>query len=104
MHCTLGDVAVAGSALIVGFSIARSQVVPRNFYGLTTITLLSGLLLTVGIEFYSTQIALRWAYADAMPTMLGIGLSPILQWSVVPLIGLCAHAEQLAAALGDDYV
>jgi len=30
-----------------------------------------------------------WAYAQAMPVVAGIGLSPLLQWVLVPLVVLC---------------
>ena len=47
-----------------------------------------GLALTVAAEFYATEVAGRWSYADAMPTLpvLGTGLTPLLQWIVVPLL------------------
>ena len=37
-----------------------------------------GILIASSIEVYSTTNN-RWAYTDAMPTILGIGLSPLLQ-------------------------
>ena len=45
-----------------------------------------GILLTLGFEYYYTNISLRWTYADLMPLvpLFGIGLSPLLQWRIIP--------------------
>ncbi|MGH6875170.1 MAG: hypothetical protein ACREDW_09145 [Aestuariivirgaceae bacterium] len=45
-----------------------------------------GLAITVGIEWLSTQVLDRWAYGPDMPVLPGlrVGLSPVLQWLVVP--------------------
>lgn len=47
-----------------------------------------GLGLTVGFEYYYTNISLRWTYSELMPLVppLGTGLSPLLQWIVIPLL------------------
>lgn len=47
-----------------------------------------GLVATILIEQLSVYAWGRWEYAPAMPTVLGIGLSPILQWIVLPLLTL----------------
>jgi hypothetical protein len=46
-----------------------------------------GLIVTVGIEMWATSTG-RWGYTAAMPTVFGIGLTPILQWIVVPVAAL----------------
>jgi hypothetical protein len=45
-----------------------------------------GILITVGMEWLSTQVLHRWAYGPAMPVLPGlrVGLSPVLQWVVIP--------------------
>jgi len=47
-----------------------------------------GLGLTVGFEYYYTNISLRWTYSELMPLVppFGTGLSPLLQWIVIPLL------------------
>lgn len=42
----------------------------------------------VAVEYYSVYVAHRWAYADAMPLISGIGLLPMLQMLVLPGIAL----------------
>jgi hypothetical protein len=44
---------------------------------------------TIGLEMYAVQQG-RWAYALDMPTLFGIGLLPLAQWVLVPLITLFA--------------
>jgi hypothetical protein len=46
----------------------------------------TGIALTVGFEFYYTQVTQRWTYSDLMPLVppFGTGLSPLLQWIVIP--------------------
>ena len=47
-----------------------------------------GVFLTVSFEYYYTNISLRWTYSELMPLVppFGTGLSPLLQWIIVPLI------------------
>ena len=42
-----------------------------------------GLAVTIAIERWAISVG-RWQYREAMPTIAGIGLSPLLQWIVVP--------------------
>lgn len=43
-----------------------------------------GLVITIAIERWAVESA-RWSYDATMPTVAGIGLSPLLQWIVVPV-------------------
>jgi len=42
-----------------------------------------GLIVTVGIEIWATATG-RWEYGEAMPIVLGIGVTPLLQWLIIP--------------------
>jgi hypothetical protein len=52
--------------------------------------ILLGLGYTVFSEWLNTQIRQSWSYTAAMPLLppLGTGLTPFLQWLVVPGIAL----------------
>ena len=50
------------------------------------VAVLTGLLLAVGFELWALSTH-RWAYG-AMPTILGIGIFPMLQMIAIPLITL----------------
>ena len=45
-----------------------------------------GLVITVLMEWLSTRVLDRWAYAESMPIVpgLGVGLIPVLQWVFLP--------------------
>lgn len=45
----------------------------------------AGLAVTIAIERFALA-ADRWRCAAAMPAIGGIGLAPLLQWIVVPLL------------------
>ncbi len=57
-----------------------------------------GLLFTVVVEYWATQVAGRWQYAAAMPRLplLETGLLPLLQWVLIPPLLLWVVRRQLA--------
>lgn len=86
---TVGDVGFALTAFWVTSLAARSRrwvAEPRTWQ--LALFVLVGVMLTVGFEHYYTQVSLRWTYSDLMPLVppLGTGLSPLIQWIVVPLL------------------
>ena len=89
MSATFGDVGFALTAFWLTALAARSRnwmmrPTPLNY----VLFLAVGLALTVGFEYYYTQISLRWTYSDLMPLVppFGTGLSPLLQWVFIPLL------------------
>lgn len=49
---------------------------------------LSAIILAAGIEYVSVYVQGRWAYLPAMPTVFGIGISPLFQLAVTGLIAV----------------
>jgi hypothetical protein len=47
-----------------------------------------GIASTVVIELLAVYHGGRWSYAPAMPRVAGIGLAPLLQWVIVPMLTL----------------
>ena len=82
IHCTLGDVLIA----IVSFAtaVAVFRLTQRSERSVLLLAWALSISYTVFSEWFNTNIKLAWQYADLMPTILGIGLSPLLQWLVVP--------------------
>ena len=95
---TIGDVAFALASfwLAAWFAHSRQWMRKPNKAALT-VFLSSGLIITMAIEFYYTEIAYRWSYAPSMPRLplLGTGLSAMLQWLVVPLLVVWFVRRQL---------
>ena len=91
VHCTAGDLAIAGLALLVALVVTAKPHWPegdmRRFW---LLLLATGLVYTVYSEWLNTQVRGNWAYAPLMPVLpvLGTGLSPLAQWIVVPTIAL----------------
>lgn len=88
LHCTAGDVIIAITALVLGVIILGKRDWPkkRNF-SVNCFVVITGLLYTI----YSEQINIAkgaWAYSDLMPIipLLNIGLTPALQWIVIPSV------------------
>lgn len=87
LHCTGGDVLIAGSALFGSLGVVGNGRWPRaRFWTVATLAVLGGLAYTIFSEWLNTEIRGSWAYAESMPTLplIGAGLSPLLQWLVVP--------------------
>ena len=91
LQATLGDMAL----VIVAFWVTSVVTGTRRWHvrpyaRAIAIWLVSGLVMTVVIEFLSTVILDRWTYAEAMPRLplVGAGLGPFGQWVVVPMIVL----------------
>lgn len=88
---TFGDVAIALSAYGAATLFARDRFWPLRSLGLPSGTYISaGLIITVLLEWLATAVFDRWQYADSMVTLppLGTGLAPLLQWTILPVLGL----------------
>lgn len=89
VHCTGGDVLIALSALTLALITVGDESWPHGrFLQVAGLTLILGLAYTVFSEWLNVVVRAAWAYSDWMPIIsiagLKIGLSPLLQWIVVP--------------------
>ncbi len=89
VHCTAGDVAIAGLSLLAGLVTLASPAWPasslRSVYLTTMVT---GVAYTIYSEWLNTTVRQSWAYSEWMPLLpvTGTGLSPLMQWIVVPTL------------------
>lgn len=88
VHCTGGDILIAMSALILsllvfgaGWPLERTAV-----HRVVALTMVVGVSYTVFSEWLNIEVREAWAYSDLMPIVpvIDAGLSPFLQWIVVP--------------------
>jgi hypothetical protein len=87
VHCTLGDLAILAAALLFALLLAGDEAWPdRGYARVAILTSALGVSATIVSEWLNVDVWGRWAYAPAMPALppLGTGLSPLLQWAVVP--------------------
>ena len=86
-HCTLGDVLILLGAFWGTAAVFRSWRWPASRGSAAAATFVSfGLGYTIWSEWFNTAVREAWAYAPAMPRVLGIGLSPLAQWLVIPTL------------------
>lgn len=91
VHCTLGDLIIAVVSLIVSLAIVERIAVRTGRYVSLPITVTAlGAAYTVFSEWLNVAVLQNWQYSPLMPVLrpLGTGLSPLLQWIVLPPICL----------------
>ena len=91
VHCTAGDLLIALSVLTGALIVAGVPTWPgQRFRQVAALTMLGGLAYTVFSEWLNVEVRRSWAYSDLMPVLppLGTGLSPVLQWVVIPSAAL----------------
>ena len=87
IHCTLGDVlillgsfwATAAAYRSWHWPVTRGLDAAAAFLGF-------GLAYTAWSEWFNVTVREAWNYTPAMPRIFGIGLSPLLQWLVLPAV------------------
>ena len=87
VHCTGGDVLIALAALSSSLVIFGHQRWPeQRFLPVFVATLVIGIVYTAFSEWLNIEIRASWEYSESMPVVpiIGMGLSPLLQWIVVP--------------------
>ena len=87
-HCTGGDVLIAGATL-VGALIAFGRGWPNDraaFRNVALAAIALGVAYTVYSEWLNVTVRGTWTYSPWMLQLppLGTGLSPLVQWLVVP--------------------
>ena len=88
-HCTLGDATVALVAYVAGAVATRRTAWPIE-------TAAAGLIValcvtfgwTIWAEWNAVYITRAWGYGPNMPVIGGIGLTPLLQSLLLPMIAL----------------
>ena len=108
-HCSLGDIVIALAMLaLAGIALRRADwPVSRPWAG-GIIVVIGAMAYTAGSEWYNVYRAGNWGYTAGMPLIFGIGLSPLLQWLILPplmvgayrtlapvLFGGCAASETM---------
>lgn len=86
---SLGDVVLASGAYVLTALAFRRVAWPLRPGGITPATtwIAVGLIATVALERWALARG-RWAYGPEMTLVFGIGLLPLLQWIVVPVVTL----------------
>lgn len=86
VHCTGGDVLITITALLIAALVAHFRRW-RPFGGRMVLTaMVLGVGYTILSEWLNVEVWRSWSYSSLMPVLpwFGTGLSPLLQWLVVP--------------------
>ena len=91
-HCTAGDVLIGAASLALALMLGREgPLASWRWRRVVGLMLLLGPGYTIFSEWLNTTL-FRWSYSDLMPTLelagIRIGLSPLLQWLVIPPLAL----------------
>lgn len=85
LHCTVGDVLILlGAFWLTGLVFRRRTWWASPGIGPMATFIGLGLGYTIFSEWHNTQVLRSWAYGPWMPLVYGIGLTPILQWILIP--------------------
>lgn len=98
LHCTGGDVLIAGASLAGSLLLFGTVQWPESgFLAVAAPAIIFGLGYTVHSEHLNT-VNNAWAYSKLMPTLpvLGTGLAPLAQWVVVPMLAFAVTRNALA--------
>ena len=87
IHCTLGDIMIGGFALAAALTLTRAGPLPSWRVGtIAAISVGASLGFTIFSEWLNVSVLRTWGYSNLMPVIpvVKIGLSPLLQWIVIP--------------------
>lgn len=96
VHCTGGDLLIAMSTLLLALFLVGGHAWPSERAGrVLLLTLALGVSYTIFSEWLNIVIRAAWAYRDIMPVVpiIDAGLTPLLQWIVVPTLAYLAAAR-----------
>jgi hypothetical protein len=93
LHCTLGDVLIGACALLLALILGREASLAEWRWGrIAVLVTILGAGYTVFSEWMNLTILRSWTYSEAMPRIelagIDIGLSPLLQWLLLPPLAL----------------
>ena len=99
VHCTAGDVVIAASALAAAVVLTTQWNWPRSgFSSVAVVAVVLGIAYTIYSERLNVLVLGSWAYAESMPVLpwLEVGLSPLLQWLLVPAAAFAWSRRQIS--------
>jgi hypothetical protein len=99
LHCTGGDALIAAASIglaVLALGGPQWHVDGARTRRVAVATIAIALAYTVFSEWLNVSVRGSWAYSRWMPTIFGVGLSPLLQWALLPLLGFWFLDRQTA--------
>lgn len=99
LHCTGGDVLIATTTLGIALLLAGRRWPLLGRRKVVALTILFAVAYTVFSEWLNISVRGSWAYRDLMPRLppFGTGLTPLLQWIVLPWIAFLWALKPMTA-------
>ena len=92
LHCSVGDVMIALAMFALAGMVLRSAHWPASRAWTGGVIVVAGAMAyTAWSEWYNVYRAGNWGYSASMPLIFGIGLSPLLQWLILPPVLIIAY-------------
>ena len=92
LHCTVGDVLIALAMFaLAGIALRRAEWPASRPWAGGIIVVIGAMAFTAWSEWYNVYRAGNWSYTASMPMIFGIGLSPLLQWLILPPVVVSAY-------------
>lgn len=105
VHCTLGDVAIALTMFALAGIVLRQTDWPASSpWSGGAIVTVGAMTFTAWSEWYNVYQIASWSYTASMPVIYGIGLSPLLQWLILPPIMVIAYRKLGTVLFGQHSV
>lgn len=86
VHCTVGDALIATATMGLALVVFRADLSGASAFGkLAAAATVLGVAYTIFSEWLNVEVRQTWSYTESMPRipLLGIGLTPFLQWLVI---------------------
>ena len=93
-HCSMGDVLIALAMFaLAGMVLRRADWPVSHPWAGGTMVVIGAMAYTAWSEWHNVYRAGSWGYAAGMPLIFGIGLSPLLQWLILPPAMVVAYRK-----------
>ncbi len=101
LHCSLGDVAIALAMFaMAGIALWRADWPASRPWAGGVVAVIGAIVFTVWSERHNVYHTGAWSYTSEMPTIYGVGLSPLLQWLIIPPAMVVAYRALLPVLFG----
>ena len=103
MHCTGGDVLISTATLLIAAIMAGLCGWHLFGWRMVATVIALGVAYTILSEWLNVAVWRSWSYSLSMPLVpwLGTGLSPLLQWLLVPAVAFAV--ARLSLKLGSAH-
>jgi hypothetical protein len=92
LHCTLGDAVIALAMFaLAGIVLWRADWPASRPWTGGVIVVIGATAFTAWSEWYNVYRTGNWGYTASMPMIFGIGLTPLLQWLILPPVLVGAY-------------